>query len=471
MGHDAEARTRAHIRAAEHYRERNPRKAVAHYKRAMYYSSFGSYVNPFSLRFNGKLDEEKILIEDLVVENIKKYGDYGVCTAEIVGHNGGVTEAGYNEFDQCEKKIHVKIATVVASNSGRPGGACRAIDGTVQNVHNRHKTQEEDVISNWMIAETNAVSYDEKTQNEFMNLLFKPVSDAFGLENPGGTDVRTKQGVDYTRGIAIDTKTRTWRKNLGPRIYADAWCYDGATLCEKQHVGRGLMEYVTENTYQTTLVFCSAPNAHHPKGSGPGSSMRRTYSSKANAEKKYFDAGVAWAVYTALYASAHSGCNTVFLPFVGGGVYAGPHKPDIYEFRDTVNKMLNEGLLPDGTRVPALGRCFRRVAIVMIPRTTRYGVSSNKKDPDNKKNPHVYRGSVQKKQYQNEPKLHKLQRLFDDLPNECSICFYDNADRKVIWNKQRNEFINICSKCELKMKDDDELKMKVDDVAKMIANL
>lgn len=454
---NAKARAMAHIRAAGHYGEGNPRKAAAHYKRAMHYSAFGSHVESFSLRFEGTLDEETPLIEKR-----KKYDS--TCNAEIVGFRGGVTEAGYLESDPCMSR---KIATVVASNSGRPGGACRAIDGTldVRKIHANHTTQEEDVISSWMLAGTGDLSGrgDEENRIAMMNLLFRPVSDEFGLENPGGTDVRTKQGVDYTRGIATDTKTRKLSEDLGPRIYADAWCYDGATLCEKQHVGRGRMEYVPKNAYQTTLVFCSAPNAHHPKGSGPGSSMRRTYSSKANAEKKYFDAGVAWAVYTALYASAQSGCDTVFLPFVGGGVYAGPHTPSIEEFRETVDNMLHAGLLPDRTKVPALVRCFRRVAIVMIPRPTRYGVSSNKKDPDNKKNPHVYRGSVQKKQYQNEPKLHKLQRLFGDLPNECSICFYDNADRKVIWNEQRNEFINICSKC--------ELKMKVDDVAKMIANL
>jgi hypothetical protein len=146
--------------------------------------------------------------------------------------------------------------------------------------------------------------------------------------------------------------------------------------------------YVTENAYQTTLVFCSAPNASPPKHSSSlTSSMRRTYSRKANGDKGYFDAGVAWAVYTALYASALSKCDTVFLPFVGGGVYAGPHAPNIDEFRETVNKMLHEGLLPDGTRVPALGRCFRRVAIVVLPPRTRYGVSSNKKDPDNERKP------------------------------------------------------------------------------------
>jgi hypothetical protein len=470
----AKARAMAHIRAARHYGEGNPRKAAAHYKRAMHYSAFGSYVERFSLRFEGELEAEKLLIQRHIERLIKNGKKYGECTAEIVGLRGGVTEAGYRESKLCkDKMIPAKIATVVASNSGRPGGACRAIDGKldVGKIHENHTTQEEDVISSWMISETSALSDDKENQKRMRNSLFEPVSDAFGLTNPGETDVRTKQEADYTRGIATDIKTGIWSERLGSRIYADAWCYDGATLCEKKHDLWGLPMYVTENAYQTTLVFCSAPNASPPKHRSLTSSMRRTYSIKANGDKGYFDAGVAWAVYTALYASALSKCDTVFLPFVGGGVYAGPHAPSIEEFRETVNKMLHAGLLPDGTKVPALGRCFRRVAIVMIPRPTRYGVSSNKKDPDNKKNPQVYRGSVQKKQYQNEHKLHKLQRLFDDLPNECSICFYDNADRKVIWNKQRNEFINICSKCELKMKVDDELKMKVDDVAKMIANL
>jgi hypothetical protein len=126
--------------------------------------------------------------------------------------------------------------------------------------------------------------------------------------------------------------------------------------------------YVTENAYQTTLVFCSAPNASPPKHSSSlTSSVLRTYSRKANGDKGYFDAGVAWAVYTALYASALRECDTVFLPFVGGGVYAGPHAPSIEEFSKTVNKMLHEGLLPDRTEVPALGRCFRRVAIIVLP--------------------------------------------------------------------------------------------------------
>jgi hypothetical protein len=108
----AKARAMAHIRAARHYGEGNPRKAVAHYKRAMYYSAFGSYVERFSLRFEGELEAETLRIT-----TAEKYDSE--CTAEIVGFHGGVTEAGYRESKLCKDMIPVKIATVVASNSGK----------------------------------------------------------------------------------------------------------------------------------------------------------------------------------------------------------------------------------------------------------------------------------------------------------------------------------------------------------------
>lgn len=458
----ARARTRAHIRAAGHYREVNPHKSIAHYKRAMRYSSFGNFTSHVSLRFKGELTDQVSVIRD--------HQKVWECAAEIVGSYGGVTEEGYREYKRCKDSgILVNIATVVASNSGRPGGACRKRDGTLdtKKVHENHKTQEEDVVSNWMIAETSDLSDDQERQKAMMNVLFKDVSGAFGLLNPGGKDIKTKQHVDYTRGIAVDVNTLEWG-DLGPRVYADAWCYEGATLCEKKNeTGKGPPKYVTKNKYPSTLVFCSAPNASDPTGREPTSSMSRTYSPHANSDKRYFDAGSAWAVYTALYASAIGGCDTVFLPFVGGGVYAGPHKPDINEFKRTVDTMLSGGFLPDKTPVPALGRCFRRVAIVVIQARTSYGVSGAKKEKTQRDVKSTLKNPKIKKEKREKPtrcKPDDASRWLDETPEgDCAICYDERADLQTIRDDYRG-IIRVCADCARL-----NMNHKVDDLANLFA--
>ena len=62
---------------------------------------------------------------------------------EIVQHPGGLTTIGY---DLLQQDPAASIATIVASNSGRPAGACRNVQGRVErgSIHGRHSTQEED---------------------------------------------------------------------------------------------------------------------------------------------------------------------------------------------------------------------------------------------------------------------------------------------------------------------------------------
>ena len=47
----------------------------------------------------------------------------------------------------------MKIALVVAANSGRPGGSCGTVGG-VRSIKDGHKTAEESIMSNWLRAET-----------------------------------------------------------------------------------------------------------------------------------------------------------------------------------------------------------------------------------------------------------------------------------------------------------------------------
>ena len=97
--------------------------------------------------------------------------------------------------------------------------------------------------------------------------------------------------------------------------------------------------------------------------------MRRTFSLEAHNSRQFFEAGAAWAVYAALQAAAQSGCDVVLLPFVSGGLYAGPWQgqPDLRaSFVRNIDTMLRDGKMPDGKTVPPLGSKFRKIALVLL---------------------------------------------------------------------------------------------------------
>jgi len=252
-------------------------------------------------------------------------------------HPGGVAGVGL--------ALHLadptlRLATLVASNSGRPGGACRALNGDVAHakLHASYRTQEEDVVSNWLL--TLSPSPTEQSTE------FARISTAFGLRNASGTDFATIQGVDYTLAT--------------PRMYADAWCVTGAHLSVKSSAA-----FDVAQRYPTSLVFCAGPNAHAPPLRGPrASSMRRTFSPAACADMDFLAEGAAWAVYAALHASAACGCDAVLIPFVSGGLYAGPHDPAVLQrsFLQNTRLMLDGGF----NSAPALGVHFREVIVVFL---------------------------------------------------------------------------------------------------------
>lgn len=187
---------------------------------------------------------------------------------------------------------------------------------------------------------------------------FERFSGAWGLKDFKSKKSDTIQGVDYTE-INV------------PRMYADAWSVSGATLSDKiPATDKEGPFYNPHRTYPTTLVFCGGPNARKPsKGTAETSSMRLTYSPEANRDRGFLEAGAAWAVYAALYRSAEDGCDVVLIPFVSGGLYAGPWRsePDLLDtFTQNIERMLMKGIMPDGTRVPKLARCFKKVNIVVL---------------------------------------------------------------------------------------------------------
>lgn len=106
---------------------------------------------------------------------------------QLIRHAGGISTVGLELHQQ---DAHARIATVVAANSGRPGGAIRAADGTVERskVHGGHSTQEEDIIANWLL--TSGQDWPERQRR------FAQISWQWGLHEPQGTDTRTLQGIE-----------------------------------------------------------------------------------------------------------------------------------------------------------------------------------------------------------------------------------------------------------------------------------
>ena len=277
------------------------------------------------------------------------------CREAIVTvHSGGV-QALAREVSESLRLPSGKVAILVAANSGRPGGSCRDHGGLSRGVHAEHKTQEEDVVSSWLAC----MPCGEGREAEFNR-----ISNAWGLLDATGTGTQTKQGIDYT--VA----------GVSPQVYADAWLLGSAAAPVPISTKRNNGAFCTDaaDRLNVMLIFCAAPNASRPRAyAKESSSMKRTFCAAAADGRDFFECGRAWAVHAALCAARDAGAAIVVMPYVGGGLYAGPHnmEPDLKRrFVQSVNDMLRpvsgtcEGRMPCGTRVDALGCHFKAVHIV-----------------------------------------------------------------------------------------------------------
>ena len=92
-----------------------------------------------------------------------------------------------------------RIATMVAGNSGRPAGACGFKDGTIGKLHADHTTQEEDVVSNWMVTACHNVGrplMPGMANGGHANAVYKAtIFKKWGMLDTEGSDKKTVQHV------------------------------------------------------------------------------------------------------------------------------------------------------------------------------------------------------------------------------------------------------------------------------------
>ena len=176
-----------------------------------------------------------------------------------------------------------RIGLQVAANSGRPGGACGHWDGNVRCIHGRHRTQEEDVVSNWLVSECGRGSQPKHWSALFRSTIYNrwglvqnlpsPIQMKNATASPHASSLRRRHdqsdGLDgrisptfslsgesspsSSQGIfssalspspSTDSSSRSpsrfatiqginYRYTSDPRDYADAWVVRRAWVSEK----------------------------------------------------------------------------------------------------------------------------------------------------------------------------------------------------------------------------------------------
>ena len=267
----------------------------------------------------------------------------------------GMTHIGASLYKESNPP---KIGTIIAGNSGRPGGACGNFDGTLVNIKPTHRTQEEDIISNWIMTYMyNNSSIPEEKKKDCVDNLFKnTIYKKWGLEFPyeKRTDnkdyYKTIQNIDYRNAEAHD--------------YATAWTIDNVYLSDKFNNQDGSSQYIYENQYKTTLVFVAGPNNYNPGTNREFNSIFRTYNEETYKHFHLFMNGVEAALFAGLIAMVCSKCNVALLVNVSGGLYRGKHNKEDYKrkYLDSLNNLLMNVQI-NGVE---LGRYFDKVILVEI---------------------------------------------------------------------------------------------------------
>lgn len=294
--------------------------------------------------------KKRILLPDLSPDQIIK-----LVEAECVIDNGGLTNVGYKIY--CENR-DVVIGTMVAGNSGRPGGACGNFDGYAQNLHANHTTQEEDVVSNWLLTESSYRSRKHEKWEAVIKrvsnfLYYKTIYQEWGFKKDT-FDNMTIQNIDYRDGCL-------------PRQYGDAWIVPNALLsCKLILTPPERNEYLHDSFYPTHLVFIAGPNcgAH---GRTPSSTTRRTFNNRIR-EYPDFEQGVEAALFAGLFAMAEKGCKVALLAKVSCGIYAPAKflKRINDHYMEIVNRVLLQQVLTENGTSTFLGSHFERVIVTLL---------------------------------------------------------------------------------------------------------
>ena len=261
-----------------------------------------------------------------------------VHRCEVIPEEGGCGTVGFKIYSS---KPGVRISALIAGNSGRPGGSVGNFGGGLNKnaVNAHHRTQEEDMVSNWLLTQYQDHASRAKAFDATLSRRW-----GFELNSKGPMTI---QGVDYTA-------------TTNPIHYGDAWTVLNTRISAKSN-RRFRTRYHTDQSFPAHLVFVAGPNAG-ARGSKNGS-MSRTLNRHTSKDYTLFCASVLEAVRCGLDAMAALETDVALLALISCGIYAGPHRRRIVkEFPKLVEQLLKEKV----TETHSRGHFFQRVVIPML---------------------------------------------------------------------------------------------------------
>ena len=287
---------------------------------------------------------------------------------------------------------------MIAGNSGRPGGSIykpwfSSPQQRLQGVHPGHRTQEESILSSWLVGSERTAPHISLAENgiQFPRQTYENMEDRFlrCLHRKWGmveNDVKAFKGFIDEDGRPITDPSR-WPDDVRQRWlatmqgvdyvntqhagdYEEAWTLPDADLCVDESDGgpSGWRVFKLDKIVRTTLIFVAGPNASNGWGHNMMGSVLRTRnkrcideaSSTSNVELRrtasglevnniekaapFFVSCVRNAMRAGLDAAIEAGIDVIVLARISGGIYAGAWRDKMTRefYRKLVEDLLEE---------------------------------------------------------------------------------------------------------------------------------
>ena len=248
------------------------------------------------------------------------------------------------------------VCIVVAANAGRPGGGLHA-DGKnswkgvkVADVRPGHTTQEEDIVSNWLMTslpedlKKSVVAVTTRRLPATLEAAVKPCYDEtflvlhkkWGMTTPESDDKKTLTHGDFDEPLTIH--------------YDFNYMVKEAPVSMIKYTPGVFDKYYLDKPLKTvSLLFVAGPNANNrgavnkQYGDAYWDSMKRTYDAEAHKSYDIFKEKLKSALVSLIQASVKNGDTHLIIPEISCGIYGGHWRDDIAsQFADLVNAIIED---------------------------------------------------------------------------------------------------------------------------------